>query len=168
MPAKVLNMQLEELAFFLDHEIYLLEEDNNTALIGSFGESGSLKFYGDNKNHICCVFEYAGVFTKSAEYELIQKIFAALKFTLLELALVNTAENSPFTIEQLVASLSPKKLIIFGLEPSQLGIHTRIAIHTPTDWGGIQVLWAAPLASIQSDIPTKREFWEALKELFRQ
>jgi hypothetical protein len=155
-------MELEELAFFLDSEIYLLESDHHSS-----SSTPGLRFYGENKAQICCVLNYEGMFNKSADFELIQKILQALKLTLLETAIINLNENPGLSWQQIHLSLSPKVVILFGVEPSILAILGRIAVNEPSLIHGVKFLWTAALSTIASDQAVKRELWSALKELFQ-
>ncbi len=154
-------MSLEEIAFFLDSDIYLLEESTDNQII-----TEKFRFYGENKSHVCFFLHYEGTLTKSADFDLFQKILSAVKLTLLEVCLVNIAENDDFNWQDIQAIFAPKKAVFFGVEPAKFGIPTRLAIHSPQTYLGTKLLWAAPLPSIGQDKSVKLEFWSAFKELF--
>lgn len=69
---------------------------------------------------------------------------------------------------ELSKMVNPKKIILFGLQPSELGLHLLIPVYQKMMWNNYEFLLADNLQAISEDKNKKQLLWNALKEIFVQ
>lgn len=139
-----------------------------------------LSFLGQNSSGFLFVFQDSTMLGQhrlpEAEMEAFEKILAALKLSLANIALINAAGPDGPTAAQLVAFFRPLKVVLLGTQISliesqkiwpELTLHQ---IHTPTlstreSDPAPQVLHSYSFAEMMDDVAKKRTFWTQLKAL---
>ncbi len=60
----------------------------------------------------------------------------------------------------------PQVILVFGVEPQDLGLHLEQAMYVPTDFYGTVFLFAHKLSELQPDTGKKGQLWRALQQIF--
>lgn len=98
--------------------------------------------------------------------DFITKVLSAAKLDLLEDTLF--AEVSANTPINCFAGLPerPKFILVFGLQPAQVGLMALAQPYQAIDINGSTWLFADPLSVLEPDRAKKGKLWEALKGIF--
>lgn len=157
-------MNLIELKFFLEDEIYLVPSPNDYV---QKSPRHDLTVYGENKKGIICLIDDpTGDFNKSKEYGLLLKIMEAAKLTLLEFGLINLAENKGLDYAKLTQSLHFDKALLFGADEFREKFFPQATLNQPLALAERQILCAETLQSLLADRSKKAALWSGMKQLF--
>lgn len=124
-----------------------------------------LNTLGDNKKNILIlVQDENSLHLSDADLQFFTGILNACKLSFADIQLLNLAKNSYITIENIVANLSPEKIIAFGIEsvlfPVEIS-HFRIVKNKKQTY-----LTAPTLSELSKNIDSKKELWICLKTIF--
>jgi hypothetical protein len=104
-----------------------------------------------------------------AQLDFIQKILQACKLTLEDVALLPVPDEG-ITIEQLKASYQPAILVMFGLDPTSIGLPIRFPEFKLQSYDGTTYLAAPEIALLMEDTENgkllKSRLWACLRSLF--
>jgi hypothetical protein len=130
----------------------------------------SFKFLGDNRRHITILVHAPGSpFLPDNQLAFLTKILEACRLTLADVAIVNNAAD-PVNIPEIRSQLSPKTLLLFGLEPSALRLPINFPPFKPLDYDGCTFLSAPGLdqlvAGTEESKLLKSKLWVCLQTIF--
>ncbi len=118
-------------------------------------------YFGDNHSNITIVSKKH--FQKE-DFDLFVKILAALKLSLDDVALVCKKPEVGF--HELIRSLDPKKVILFGINPFEIGFKDAVAnTYEIIEVGTIQLLQAEDFSVYHLDASKKKALWLNLQKL---
>ncbi len=60
----------------------------------------------------------------------------------------------------------PEQVLVFGVTPSQLGLHIEAAYYRPLSFYGVTWLFADALSVLEPDKNRKSQLWTALRQMF--
>lgn len=103
------------------------------------------------------------------ELELLSKMLQAVKLSLADIALINTAKQS-ISWNEVINDMPAKAVILFGVEPSSIGIPMRLPHFRVHRWNDASFVHSPSLADINAPSPDqtkwKKDLWKALQEVF--
>lgn len=111
------------------------------------------------------------VHVSEAELELLVKMLAAVDLSMADIGLVNIAKQQ-ISLEQLNSELPASTSLLFGVEPSSIGLPMRFPFFQVQKWNNGIYLYSPSLTQMntvsedQNDL--KRNLWKALKEIFKK
>lgn len=95
---------------------------------------------------------------------LLSKILGSIKLELNDAAVVELDNAPPF--HQIRQQMPLKKLVAFGVSPSQLGLTLRYENYQPVCFMDTDLLMAESLITIQDNEVSKSLLWKSLKKMF--
>lgn len=100
------------------------------------------------------------------ELNLLAKIFQAVGKDLAKDAFVI---NQPeiITYKAINTAFNVKKLLVFGIEPKEIGLHLRINAYQATNFQGLELLFSHNLKTIAEDLAKKKQLWGQLQVMFK-
>ncbi len=127
-------------------------------------------YLGNNEKKISIVVRSSEVvFLPDAELQLLTKMLEACKINIGDVAIMNQA-RSTIAISLLKTELEPKVLILFGLEPTAIGLPFNTAIFKIQDYDGCKYLYAPALETLlpatEEAKLLKSKLWVCLRSLF--
>ena len=133
-------------------------------------ESTSYPFLGRNEKQVCFLVNHAGEdFLPEEQLVFLQKILTACKFSLDDIALVNTAKLN-FDLAELRVQFDPRIIFLWGILPAYVGLKLALPDLSIYMLDGISIV---PVLSPESmlrnnpeDIKYKQSLWTSLKKLF--
>ncbi len=126
------------------------------------------KWLGNNKKNVVLLVHHAeAIHLPDADLELLTSILTACKLSLEDVAILNLEPLQAFDYKNAQQLFKPKQLILFGIEPSSIGLplsfpHFQIQGYQQTSY-----LYSPPLALVGSDRTLKTSLWQSLKLLFK-
>jgi hypothetical protein len=127
-------------------------------------------FLGENNRSICFLTNYQeGDFLPADQLVFLQKILAACKYNLNDIALLNIA-RIPFDLAELRIQFNPRIIFLWGIPPTTVGLNSSQPDFSITLLDGISVIPVSgpDLMSGDSSEGTelKQRLWTCLKKLF--
>jgi hypothetical protein len=127
-------------------------------------------FLGKNIRSICFLAHYPeGEFLPEVQLDFLQKILAVCKYSLDDIALVNTA-HQPFDLAALRVQFQPRIIFLWGILPASVGLKPGMPDFSISLLDGISVIPVLRPALMSGDSPEGKEFkqrlWICLKKLF--
>jgi DNA polymerase III psi subunit len=142
---------------FLDFEVFAVP-DKNSALLNTknLAQKEILVLYFNEKN--------------DDELELLLKnILSAANLDFENnIAFLKTTSQQKYSSSDLLAKLSVKDLLFFGINPSKLGINYSINPYQPLTVKNRRFLQVDSLEEIKNDVNKKKALWSCLKEMYLQ
>src|ERR1022692_4514906 len=130
----------------------------------------SYKFLGRNKKNICLVTNSNdAVFVSEMHLAFITKLLDACKMNLEDVAIVNKGTEE-INITEIKKQLSPKKLILFGVEPTSIKLPIHFPLFKLQEYDGCKYLYVSSLEYLTQETNEskllKSKLWVCLKNLF--
>jgi hypothetical protein len=127
-------------------------------------------FLGENNRSICFLANYSGGdFLPADQLLFLQKILAACKYDLNDIALVNIA-HLPFDFADLRIRFSPRIIFLWGVAPEHVGLMSGLADFNVTLLDGISVIRISDPHIMSGVSPEgtalKQRLWACLKKIF--
>lgn len=123
------------------------------------------KFLGKNENKILILVNDAENETSTLQgRELLRKLVLAIGLTVKDFALVNYANYTGATFNDLNSFFSSKLLLSFGVSTKQLALEEQ-ALHTLFNFGATKMVFTLNLHNLDSDEASKKLLWTSLKKL---
>jgi hypothetical protein len=127
-------------------------------------------FLGGNNRSICFLADYQeGDFLPAGQLVFLQKMIAACKYNLNDIALLNIA-RIPFDLAELRIRFNPRIIFLWGILPAAVGLKSGLPDFSVTLVDGISVIPVSgpDLMSVGSPegIELKHRLWVCLKKLF--
>lgn len=131
--------------------------------------ANTIQFLGKNQQHICVLVNYEQeVYLPDAQLQFLTAILQACKLNLGDVAIVNYHQQQP-TISQLITALKCRSLLIFGIDPAQLGANN-IPLYTAEKINNCTIVCAAAAEALNNSSNEskilKGKLWGCLKQLF--
>jgi hypothetical protein len=128
------------------------------------------KFLGRNKKNISLVtYSDDAVFLSEMHLAFIIKLLDACKINLEDVAILNQAREE-INITALKKQLIPKKLILFGVEPTSLRLPIHFPLFKQQEFDGCIYLYVPPLEDLTIETSEskllKSKLWVCLQNLF--
>ncbi len=128
------------------------------------------KFLGRNKKNISLVtYSDDAVFLSEMHLAFIIKLLDACKINVEDVAIVNKAREE-INITALKKQLIPKKLILFGVEPTSLRLPIHFPLFKQQEFDGCIYLYVPPLEDLTIETNEskllKSKLWVCLQNLF--
>ena len=100
----------------------------------------------------------------NSNYILLQKILGAKNVDLDEDTLIlRLPENPDINISRIIRDHNIKHLIIFGIQPKQVGINIQWKLYQKTKLGQLCILVSHNLEDLSNNQSLKRSLWQQLK-----
>ena len=127
-------------------------------------------FMGKNQRQISFVFHNPdGNFLPEDQLAFLQKMLAACKYSLDDVALLNTA-SIPFDLAEWRLQLNPRIVFLWGISPVSVGLKPGLPDFAISQLDGISVIPVIQPALMSSENPEGKEYkkhlWVCLKKLF--
>ncbi len=138
------------------------------AEILGYAESDTPKWLGNNKKNVLILVKHEdAIHLPDADLELLTTILNACKLSLEDVAILNLQSQAAFDYKNAQQLLKPAQLILFGIEPSSIGLplsfpHFQIQAFQQTSY-----LFSPTLALVGTDRALKTSLWQSLKLLFK-
>jgi hypothetical protein len=140
---------------FIDESVYWVSEQ-------SLVENAVGKF---ESRILVIVNNESGVEGKSLDF--IEKVLTAAKIDLAkDTALLSIEKIEPIKLFPFPKSKIPLKVLVFGLEPNQLGLNINFQWYQHFVFSGITFLFAEKISLLETDRDRKMNLWNALKSIF--
>ena len=121
------------------------------------------------KNILVLVNDKTSLHLADPELELLGKMLQALKLSFADIAILNIATQECHW-EMIYKQLPTKRVVLFGVEPTDIKIPVRFPHFRVQRWSEISFLYSPALAEINSpsenQVIYKKELWKALQEMF--
>jgi hypothetical protein len=127
-------------------------------------------FLGKNLQSFCFIVSYPdNEFIPETQLAFLQRILAACKYSLNDIAIVNTG-RSPVEIDKLVSQFDPRIIFLWGTGLNVAGINQELPDMVITTWQNISLVPVEKTEMMLGDTPhgtvLKRDLWICLKKLF--
>ncbi|MCC6410716.1 MAG: hypothetical protein IT270_03600 [Saprospiraceae bacterium] len=83
-----------------------------------------------------------------------------------DVALASVEPGSAVSLFPFPQHKRPQVVLVFGIEPKDLGLRLESALYVPTDFYGTVFLFAHKLSELQPDTGKKGQLWRALQQIF--
>jgi hypothetical protein len=128
------------------------------------------RYLGKNYKHISVIAGYTDdPYMPEDHLEFLIKILSACKLNLGDVAILNYHEAG-IDIGKLKQELSPATVLMFGIEPSQIGLPLSFPMFKPQQFDGSNFLAIPPVGELNQETETakanKKQLWECLKKIF--
>lgn len=102
-----------------------------------------------------------------AHKTLLSKILSAVQLDFeQDVFSVEVLAGEAFSLSQAVAAKLPRRVLVFGFEPEQVGFSLQINFYQSFDWAGVEYLFSENLDLLENDRERKGKLWAALKAMF--
>jgi hypothetical protein len=157
------------LRFIIDDDLYLLDKDKIAATISAPSvietPSPAFKYLGGNKKNFLITVHYTGKeFMDDSHFTALENILKRKGLAIDDVAILNIANHTAGTFEQLTDYFKPEKLLIMGemalpqyLEPP--------LINQPTRLNHCLLLYSFSFDGMMSSNENKKTFWDQMKNL---
>lgn len=150
--------------------VYLMDQSGTAALSGKTNDRPQRPVLGNNSKHTTLVVRYANdVFVPDRHQAFIAKMLQACKMTLADVAIVNN-KDSDLQFSELESQLSPRQLILFGMEPAAIGLPLAFPELNVQQYNGCSMLHVPSLDLLNQEgeeaTPLKKKLWTCLKQMF--
>jgi hypothetical protein len=136
----------------------------NTAIYNSTDIVSNPIILGKNKKHILIV---CNNFEKAEISDFLTKIMSAVNTDLQEdTSIINLKDSKTHSWSGIVKSTAPKKVIFFGIDAGNLGLHIKLLKYQHFSWNGINILASDSLEEIIADKNKKSMLWRELQLMF--
>ena len=124
-------------------------------------------FLGNNAQKIAIIVNNDAV-TYLAEKELnfVLDILTACRLSMADVALFNFARNQSLSYTEITGQTGAEKLILFGVDPSQLQLPLQFPHYQIQQFNGQVYLSAPGLNEMAEDKALKMKLWNCLKQVF--
>jgi hypothetical protein len=127
-------------------------------------------FMGENNRSICFLANYQeGDYLPADQLVFLQKMLAACKFHLNDIALLNIA-HIPFDLAELRILFNPRIIFLWGISPENVGLKSGLPDFNATMLDGISVIPVSGPDLMSGNSPEgtelKQRLWICLKKLF--
>jgi hypothetical protein len=130
----------------------------------------AVRYLGNHARKVTLLVNNPGhTFVSEEDLAFLVRIFGACKMTLDDIAIVNQAPQS-CTVADLQRELTPRVLLLFGLEATDIRLPFQVPHFKIQDYNGCQYLCLPPLSQLNQETGEARllksKLWLCLKELF--
>ncbi len=127
----------------------------------------SIKSLGSNERKVLLLVNHTEiVFLPDEELKFLTGILAACKLSMADVALVNLAGTDGIGYNELLTQFSSNKVLLFGIEPSSIGLPMSFPAFQLQAFNGTTYHWSPDLSRMENDRTLKAQLWNNLKKLF--
>ncbi len=142
--------------FFADEVLYDLPD-----------EKEEIVFEGGNKKRILLLFNNSLTEKISGtEKEILTRLLTALKSSIDDIAIVNTAFSNQVSFRQLDKQFKFDSLTAFGVTPTEIKLNIEAPLYQTVHFGASKLLFCESLIVIDKNKDTKLKFWTHFSPLF--
>jgi len=129
-------------------------------------EVKQLKYLGNNHKNILVIVSHSSVpFLPDEELNFLTNILAACKLSIADIGILNNKNTELAELQNLI-SLESKNVLLFGVEPSAIGLPINFPAFQLQSFNNRTYLHAPQLGQIENDKPLKGKLWSGLKLMF--
>lgn len=131
---------------------------------------GNLKFLGNNVKKVTIMVQYSeDVFLPEKHMEFLIRILGACKLNIGDVAIVNGG-SKPIDINDLIQQLEPEKMLLFGIEPTELRLPLSFPQFKLQEYARCTYLYVPSLDNLNSETEEgkllKTKLWICLRTMF--
>jgi hypothetical protein len=156
------------LRLLMTDDLYLIDEQTKPAYVETepeVADSPVFDYSGENNKYILIlVHDEKHAILNSEDVSSLTAILNAKKLELRDVAIVNLHRHPKSIFEALKQFFSCSKLVLFGINPKQIGL-PEISNNEITKHDGTKVLATYSFAEMATDTAKKRAFWNEMKIL---
>ena len=161
---KIDNLQLPG---FL-HELMFKKNLLDLKIATDSSKKKQIDFLGGNeKNIVFLVNDNQSKFLADKELAFLSGLLTACGLTMADIALVNFFQNNTINYQELTDKLQSKKILIFDIPATGLGLPFTIPIFQVQNFGEQSYLLSPSLTQIQTSKELKKQLWECLQKIFK-
>lgn len=102
---------------------------------------------------------------KKEEIIFLRKIFQAVGLDLdKEVSILEYPQYTSY--KEIAAEFELQKLVIFGLEPREIGLNLNVKLHQLVEFQEAKILFSYTLDTIANTLAVKKQFWAQLQMMF--
>lgn len=132
----------------------------------STGEVKPVKYLGNNHKNILVIVSHASVpFLPDEELSFLTNILAACRLSIADIGIINQKNTEQADLQNLI-NLESKNVLLFGVEPSAIGLPINFPTFQLQSFNNRTYLYAPQLSQIENDKALKGKLWSALKIMF--
>ncbi|RYY19577.1 MAG: hypothetical protein EOO04_21745 [Chitinophagaceae bacterium] len=133
-------------------------------------ENEFYRYLGKNQKRVSVIARYKDdPYIPELHLEFLIKILSACKLNLGDVAILNDA-NGGITIDKLKKELDPRFVLLFAVEPVEIGLPLSFPLLRPQTFDGCNFLTIPAIASLQEDTDPgknlKKQLWDCLRKMF--
>ncbi|MEP6615439.1 MAG: hypothetical protein ABJA57_02620 [Ginsengibacter sp.] len=126
-----------------------------------------LKYLGGNAKNIVLVIDNAETaFLPPEHLDFLLGILTACKLTMDDVALINMETQKPLHYHQIIETLNPSAILLFGVALSSLSLPFVIPDLQVQVFDQLKYLSAPSISQLQAQQDLKRNLWICLKKIF--
>lgn len=130
-------------------------------------EESKISFLGGNEKKIIFIGkDNQNKFLGDNQMKFLNDLLKACSLTMADIAFVNFCENNAFTYHDLNAQLSPKKVLIFGVNATELDLPFTIPFFQVQSFHDQIYLISPSLEEIQLNKELKKQLWNCFRKIF--
>lgn len=163
------------LKFIIQEDVYLLIKDKEPTLVSTkpsesdtsepanITNNPSFKYLGENLKNIMVLVNYTTEeVINDSHLAALTSTLSRKDITINDVAIVNTANYSNHTWQQLTAFFSPLKVLIMG-KPSLPPNIPQVGFNKPQNINNTLILYTYSFDEMMNNIDNKKAFWEQVK-----
>jgi hypothetical protein len=148
----------------------VLIDDGSNNVVKDSKPNSSIAFLGDNvKKVVVVVNDASSKFINDSHLQFLTNILAACKLTLIDIALVNIAENK-VDYTAIKKQLDPDFLLLFGVVAADIKMTFMFPSYSLQNFDNCKMLLAAPINKMLGNLPEvkteKTLLWSCLQQMF--
>jgi hypothetical protein len=150
------------------HELMFKKNLLDLKIATDFSKKNQIDFLGGNeKNIVFLVNDSQSKFLADKELAFLSGLLTACELTMADIALVNFFQNNAINYQELIDKLQSKKILIFDIPATDLGLPFTIPIFQIQNFGEQLYLLSPSLTQIQTSKELKKQLWECLQKIFK-
>jgi hypothetical protein len=139
----------------------LMETDTNT-----IPDKQPPKHLGNHQKNITIIVNYPHLpFLPDQDLNFLTNILNACRLSLADIAIINFYQSGGITEKEL-RDLSSKQVLLFGLDPTSIGLPVNFPQYQIQPFNKINYLHAPSLSELEKDKSLKQKLWLSLKTMF--
>ncbi|RYG51432.1 MAG: hypothetical protein EOO01_08530 [Chitinophagaceae bacterium] len=133
-------------------------------------EPTTYRFLGKNQRKVSVIARYPDdPYIPEDHLQFLVRILSACKLNLGDVAIINDSV-ARVQMDLLKTQLQPRYLMMFDIEPSEIGLPISFPLLKPQQFDDVQMLAVPPISSMLPDTEAakglKKQLWESLKKIF--
>lgn len=122
---------------------------------------------GENKKNILFLVNNSqNKFLADNEMKLLTDLLTACKISMEDIALVNYNQNPEFNYQDLIDQFQSKKILVFGITASNLGLPFNIPFFQIQKFQEQMYMISPSLSDFINNVEMKKELWISLQKIF--
>ena len=130
-------------------------------------EQTKLKWLGENKKNVLVIVNHNdAVHLPDDDLNFLIGILGACKLGIADVAIVNLNNHKDLTYKELLAHFKSKTILLFGAEPTDLGLPLSFPNFQIQAFANSSFLSSPTLKQLEADKVLKSKLWVCLKKIF--